>query len=140
MLGGRHLRVPPLLEFGVAVDVGARGPLPAAAEAGQPFAQIEEERLAPLLAVVADIDAGLGLLRHDRLHGLAASRREVTRVDRLAARAPDEQVGEGFRPRQAAGVGGEDAFGAAPHEETARRVRTWALMRVPRSDRRLGKI
>ena len=61
-----------LHEDRIALDVGALLPLPRAAEPGQPVADVEDERVALLLAVVADVDAGLDLLRHDGVQrGLA---------------------------------------------------------------------
>src|SRR5262249_5874492 len=104
-----------LLELGIAIDVGARGTLPAPAQAGEALAQIQEERLPLLLAVVADVDAGRRLLRHDRVQRVAAGGDGLGRVDRLAARARYEQAREALRARQAAGMRGEDALGAAPH-------------------------
>ncbi len=66
---GRHLSLggvvlgPHALEFGIAVDVGARRALPAPAETGEPALEIEEEGIALLLAVVADVDPDLALFR-----------------------------------------------------------------------------
>src|SRR5439155_7584125 len=54
-----------LLEYRVAHGVGAGPALPRAAKAAHPVADMKEEALALLLAVVADIGAGFGLLAHD---------------------------------------------------------------------------
>src|SRR5215510_11973307 len=94
---------PHALELGIAVDVGARRPLPAAAEPRQPRLEIEEERIARLLAVVADVDAGALLLAHDGRHRLASGAVDLHRVDGLAAGAQRIEPRELARPRQAAG-------------------------------------
>jgi hypothetical protein len=54
------------------------------AKAGHPLTQVEEERLAGLLAIVADIYAGLGLQGHDAPHGLAPQLLDLRIIDRLA--------------------------------------------------------
>src|SRR5215207_7432740 len=64
LAGRQHLRHL-LLQDRVALDVAARPALPAAAEPAHAVADIEKERLALLLAVVADIDAGLDLAVDD---------------------------------------------------------------------------
>ncbi len=60
------------MKIGIALDVGALSPLPRAAEPGQAITDVEDERVALLLAVVADVDAGFDLLRDDVLHRGAA--------------------------------------------------------------------
>src|SRR4029077_9727686 len=68
--GRQHLRHL-LLEEGIALDIAARPALPRPAEPGHAVTDIKEERLALLLAVVADIDAGSELLVDDlRYRGL----------------------------------------------------------------------
>jgi len=54
-----------LFQQRIALDIAARPALPAAAEAAHAVADVEEERLALLLAIVADVDAGLDLLVDD---------------------------------------------------------------------------
>ena len=76
---------------------------------------VEEEALALLLAVVADIDPGGDLLGHHPAQRLPAGRGELRRVDRLALRAAHVQPDQLGRPRQAAGVGGQDPLLAPPH-------------------------
>ena len=61
-----------LHEDRIALDVGALAPLPRAAEPGEAIADIEDEGVTLLLAVIADIDAAFGLLRHDGVHRGAA--------------------------------------------------------------------
>jgi hypothetical protein len=117
-LAGVLLRPHPL-EFRIAVDVGARRPFPAAAEAGQPGLEIEKERVALLLAVVADIDAGRALLVHDPPHGGAPGAIDLGVVGRVPACAGGIKPGELPRPRQAAGVGRQDSARAALHRVPA---------------------
>src|SRR5205823_8145697 len=81
----RHL----LLQERIALDIAAGPALPAAAEPAHAVADIEEEGLALLLAIVADIDAGRGLLVDDLAKRLLAEPIELGRIDLAAARAPD---------------------------------------------------
>ena len=73
----------------------------------------KEERLALLLAVVADVDAGLALLRHHPAQRGAAGVFDLRRIDRRAAGALGIEMRQRRRTRQAAGVGGQDAILAA---------------------------
>src|SRR5262249_11404154 len=111
----RMLLRPHALEFRVAIDVGPRGPLPASAQTGQPALEIKKERVALLLAVVADIDAGGALLVDDAPHRLLAGLRDLSSVRRLAGSAHGVKPRQFPRPRQAAGVGGENPRSAALH-------------------------
>ena len=65
------------LVVGIAFDIGARHPRPGAAEPAHARAHIEEERLALLFAVVADVDAGFALLAHDVLPARRARLRQA---------------------------------------------------------------
>src|SRR5258708_3658759 len=106
---GRMLLRPHALEFRVAIDVGAGRPLPAAAQPGQPISQIEKERIALLLTVIADVDAGLALLVDDPPHAIAPGASDLAL---LRARAPPTlafKARQFPRPRQAAGVGGKNS-------------------------------
>jgi hypothetical protein len=111
-----------LLEDRVALDVGALAPLPRAAEPAQPVADVEQERVALLLAVAADVDAGLGLLRYDGAQGRLPRGAQLIAVDRLAARAARVKLRQLERPRQAAGMGGENPLLASTHERPGGRV------------------
>ncbi len=104
-----------LLEQRIARDVAARPALPLATEPGHASAHVEEERLALLLAVVRDVDADLALLGDDAPHGVDAGARQRRLVDRLAVGAVDIEPHQLGRPRQAAGVGRQDARVAALH-------------------------
>jgi hypothetical protein len=77
------------------------------------MAQVEHERLALLLAVVDDVDAGSDLPGDHGANRLAAGRSHRALVDRLAAQAPGVKARQLDRMRQAAGVGGQDALLAA---------------------------
>ena len=90
-----------LHEDRITLDVGALAPLPRAAEPRQPVANVKEERVALLLAVVADVDAGFDLLCDDRLHGGASRRLQRRSIDRLAARTAARRAASA--PADAAG-------------------------------------
>ena len=107
----RHL----LLEDRVALDIAARPALPAPAEPAHAMADIEKERLALLLAVIADIDAGLDLLVDDPAQRRLAQPVEFGRIDRFAAGPPHIKPGQLRRARQTAGMRGQDAVVAALH-------------------------
>ena len=98
---------PHALEVRIAVDIGARRPLPAAAESRQPRLEIEKEGIALLLAVVADVDAGVVLLAHDRPHRFAAGAIDFGRIDRVAARA------QRVEPRQARAAAAGCRYGSS---------------------------
>src|SRR5262249_33410217 len=68
-----------------------------------------------LLAVVADVDPRRALLLDHPAGRRGDERRELGRVDRLATALPDEHLGQRLGPRQAAGVGGQDAALAPSH-------------------------
>ncbi len=76
---------------------------------------MEKETLALLLAIVADIDAGGDLLRNDSLQGGMARPRDFAGVDGFAAHVPSVQFRQFRRPRQAAGMSGENTVVAAFH-------------------------
>ena len=86
-----------------------------AAEAGEAMAHVEHEGFARLLAVVDHVEAVLDLLLHDLAHRGAACALDLVLVDRLAAHAPREQPRQRGGPRQAAGMGGQNAVFAALH-------------------------
>src|SRR5581483_638824 len=88
---------------------------PASAETRHAPLHVKEESLPLLLAVVADVDADLGLAPHGFSHRLAPGGFERGIVDLLAARAPSVELEQAPRPRQAARVGGKNARGALQH-------------------------
>src|ERR1051325_865048 len=129
----------------VTLDIAARPALPAAAEPAHAVADIEEEGLALLLAIVADIDAGLSLLVDDLPRRLLAEPVELGRIDLTAARPLDIETRQLRWPRQAAGVGRQDSVLAPAHgrppipserqqraRRSARAVRSRSGGRLPR--------
>ena len=82
-------------------DVAHDRPLADAAEAAHAVLHVGEEALARLLAVVADVDAGLELAGDDVPRRLLDRRGEGGRVDRLAPALAHEQLQQ--RPDCAAG-------------------------------------
>ena len=67
------------------------------------------------LAVADDVDAGRDLLGDDLIHRLGGRGLELRGVDRLALFAAENEVDQRLRPRQAAGVRGENSVGAGFH-------------------------
>ena len=76
---------------------------------------VGDEALPGLLAVVADVDAGLDLGGDGRRGRLLDGPLQLVGVDRLAAAAPPVQLGQRRRAGQAAGVGGQDPRLAGEH-------------------------
>ena len=107
--GSPNTRFGQLGETGqVLVDEGIAG----AAEAGEPILDVGGIARLRHLAVVDEVDAGLGLLLHHLGDRRAHARRQRRAVDRhallLGVHHPDEVV----RSRQAAGMGGQEALAA----------------------------
>jgi len=67
------------------------------------------------LAVADHVDSGGDLPRDDLLHRLGGFRLERRCIGRAALLAGEDEVDERLWPRQAAGVGGEDAVFAGLH-------------------------
>jgi hypothetical protein len=82
-----------------------------------------KERIALLLAVVADVDPSVALLLNDRAHRLAADASDLVLVDRLAGGTRRIEPNQVARPRQAAGVGGENSIRTALHRIRLRIIR-----------------
>ncbi len=74
------------------------------------------------LAVVHDVHARPGLLVHDVLDGRADARSECGVIDRHALFLGVHHAYEILRPRQAPGMGGEKALGAAFHDAVGCRI------------------
>src|SRR3989441_1450866 len=96
-------------------DVPRHPPRAGAAEAPHPPRRIGGEADARLLAIVADVDAGLELAGDHVAHGRLRLARERRRVDRLPAVQAHQQIAQRGRTRQAAGVGGQDPGLASLH-------------------------
>ena len=79
------------------------------------MADMQEKAFALLLAVIGDVDFGLGLLVDDPAQRLLAEPVEFARIDRFAAGAAHMQPGQFRRTRQAAGVRRQNAVFAAAH-------------------------
>src|SRR5690606_41157701 len=88
---------------------------PGAAKARHAMLNVEEETLALLLSVVAYVDAGCGLLRHDLPQRVAACTLQLGGIHRTALRAAAIEAHQLQRPRQAAGMRRQDPILAHPH-------------------------
>jgi hypothetical protein len=105
---GRH-------QVGVLDEILADAPLRLAAIAAHARRHVGLERDALLLAVIADVDAGVLLPPHhfaDRTVELVG---HPLHIDRLAGLALDQQFGDGVVARQAADMGSQNAVAAGQH-------------------------
>src|SRR5262249_9011397 len=87
----------------------------AAAEAAHAVADIEKERFALLLAIVADVDAGFDLFVDDLAQRLLAETVELGRIDLATPRPPHIEARQLRRPRQAARVRRQDPLVTPVH-------------------------
>ena len=122
--GGLAARAPGIAEHAlgevreideVLIDEGVAG----AAEAREPIFHIGGVARLRHFAVVDVVDAGVGLLLHHLRHRFAHARVERGAIDRHALFLGVHHADEVVRPRQAAGVGGQEALGAASHDPLA---------------------
>src|SRR5262249_52517269 len=90
----RRLLQPTFLEHRIAINVSTRRPLPGPTETGQSLFQIEEKRIALLLAVVSNVDASFRLFRHDGANSVKTSGSDFLGVDTLPESAPHEQASQ----------------------------------------------
>ena len=98
---------------GELLEIAAAAALGFAGETGHAARHVGLEADALLLAVVADVDAGFGLLCDDVAHRAIHLLGRVARSsERLALFAVNQQFGKRFVARKAADVGGEDAVAA----------------------------
>ena len=102
-------------QLGEFAQVAAHRALGFAAEARHALRHIGLEADALLLAVIADIDAGILLPGGDVGHRLVHLGRHQFRIDRLAGLAPDQQVGQHLVARQRADMGDQNAVAADQH-------------------------
>jgi hypothetical protein len=79
-------------------------------DAGQALGRVGLKAHLRLLAVADHVDAGIGLLPHDRGHRRGRLARERGRVIRLAGHAGEQQRGDIVGARQAARMGGQDSL------------------------------
>ena len=82
-------------------DVAHHGPLAGAAKAAHAVLHVGEEALARLLAVVADVDAGLELACHDVACRFLDGGGKGSGINVLAAVLAHEQLEERWAARQA---------------------------------------
>ena len=129
-------RLEQLGKAGKGHHVAYRRTLALAAEAAHAVADVGEEALARLLAVVADVDAALELAGDAAPGRLPHGCRDSGRLDRLAAAHPQLQLHQWCRPRQASGVRGQDPRFAALHGSPLIREGLYAT-RDPQSAPRL---
>ncbi len=113
-LAGRSHAQDELQKIRIVQHVAHRHPRPAPAEPGHAMLHIGEEALTPHFTVVENIDPGLHLpsddMRRRRLDLLAQARR----VDLFPTRLRRKHRNESLRPRQAAGVRGQQSLGSHP--------------------------
>jgi hypothetical protein len=95
----------------ILIDEGVAG----AAEAGEPVFDVGGVARLRHFAVVDDVDAGLALPPHHLGHRAAHARVERRALDRHALLLGIHHADEVVRPRQAAGMRGQEALGAADH-------------------------
>ena len=98
----------------ILVDEGVVG----AAEATEPVLDVGGITRLAHLAVVDDVDTGGCLLAHDLGHRVGHALRQCRGIDRHAFFLGVHHFDQVVRPRQAAGVGGQKAVGAALHRSS----------------------
>ena len=108
-------------DVGKLAEIG-RDELRAIGEAGVALHHVVAEADLAHLAVGDDVDAGLALLADHLDDGLLHPRGELVLVDRLFVEQIPHHAREVRRPRQAAGMGGENAVGAPLHRSLPRPI------------------
>ena len=94
------------------LEVGEREAVARAAEAVEPLQHIGGVARLRHFAVVDDVDAGLDLLARRLEHRLGDPALERRRIDLVAALRRDDHLDQIVRPRQAAGMGGQEPVDA----------------------------
>src|SRR5579863_400259 len=100
---------------GIRPQIRDAGAFTVSAEAAHAMLHVGKETLARLLAVIADVDAGFDLPSDHAAGRFVDDALHRGAVNGFAAAEPSEHFAESFGPRQAAGMGGEDAFFGAKH-------------------------
>ena len=95
------------------------------------MSDVEEEPLPLLLAVITDVDPGLGLLAQDRAQRRLTQSFELGWVDRFSSRSAHIEPGQLRRAWQAAGMGRQDAVFAAAHCHSFW-LNSWVFLSVAR--------
>ena len=93
-----------------------------AAEPAQPVLDVRGVAWLAHFAIIDDVDARLGLLFHDFLHGCRNAHFEGDGVHRYTLLLGEHHPDQVVRPRQTAGVRGQESFGAALHGNLHRTV------------------
>ena len=102
-------------QLGELLELAAAAALRYAGEAGHALRHVGLEADPALLAVVADVDAGVHLRLDDMADRLVHLVGQHLGVDGFALLLRHQQVGQLFVARQAADMGGEDAVAAEDH-------------------------
>ena len=106
-------------------EVAHQRALTRSAEAGHPVPNVGEEALSPLLAVVANVDAGLELSRDHRGRGLFHGATELVDVNVFATAATSVQLRKRGRPGEAARMRREDPRLARAHDTSDNGCLAW---------------
>jgi hypothetical protein len=101
------------LDIGCAIGERTRPETFALFQTVQPRRRVGDEARLGHLAVADDVEAGIDLLAHAIFHRAAYPFRIGLLIDRVAVHARQHQLEQIVRARQAADMGGQDAFGAA---------------------------
>ena len=102
-------------EYRIAQRIGAGAALPRSAKPAHAMPDVQKKAFPLLLAVVADIDSGFGLLFDDPAQRRLTQSVEFGWIDRFAARPANVQPGQLGGSGQTAGMGGQNAVFAAAH-------------------------
>jgi len=109
-------------QVGKLLEFAAPPPLGFAAKARHARRHVSLKADALLLAVVADVDAGVFLFIHHMPDRLFHLRFELRGVVTLAGFALDQKIAQAFAARQAADVGGQNAVAAEDHGRAPKRL------------------
>src|SRR5262249_40695051 len=119
-------------QFGKFLEFAATPPLGFAGEARHAGRPVSLKADALLLAVIADIDAGVLLFIHHMADCLFHLRFELRSVVALAGFAPDQKIAQGLAARQAADMGGQDSVAAEHHGRAPKiilQIRRWVILK-----------
>lgn len=118
MLERRGELLEQLRQFGKFLVAGAERRRAGAAEAGEPVHHVHGVVGAALLAVIDDVEAAIDLLAHHMRHRFAYRGGQFGAARARLCLLGRQQLDHLGRARQTAGVGGENAVGAALHQIT----------------------
>ena len=103
-------------QLGEFLELAAAAALRHPGKARHALRHIGLETDPPLLAVIADVDAGFHLLGHDVADRLVHFVGEQFWIERLALLLGDQEIAQRLVARQAADMGGEDTVAAENHK------------------------